>query len=303
VWIVTGASGFVGGHVLEAMGDKALGLTRQSAPRWDLPTLREALRGAVGVIHAASVVHRPQTPPEEYTRFNVGGTRALIEAARATGVRRLIFLSSIKVHGEAPPGIIDETTPLDAQAHYAGTKAEAETLVREAKDLAPIILRLCPVYGRGDKGNIRTMFRAIGRRRFFVPGDGSTRKSIVHVSTVVEIVKAAARQEEVTGTYVVADRHAPSIRELADCMARLLGRRRPQSIPRPVLRALAGFVERATRAAGIRTSISRELIDKATTASICDPSRVERALGVDCHVDLEASLADELSWLRQIGAN
>lgn len=287
--------------MLASLGPEARGLYRSQLTGWDSANLRRVLEGVTGVVHAASVVHRPSTPAEEYERFNVHGTRSLLEAARAAGVRRFVFMSSIKVHGESPAGVIDEKTPVLAEAHYARTKAAAEELVLAATDLRPVVLRLCPVYGRGDKGNVRTMVRAISRRRFFVPGDGSTRKSIVHVSTVADVVRAALTGEA-DGVFVVADRHAPSIRELADAIARQLGRRSPISIPKAVLRRTAAVVGRAARLARVATPISGELIDKAMTSSVCDPSRAERELGVSCGVDLDASLADEIAWLRETRA-
>jgi nucleoside-diphosphate-sugar epimerase len=305
VWIVTGASGFVGGHVLSALERKGAAVGLYRAPGagrhvgvWDVEHLKRALDGATGVVHAASVVHRPGTPAEELIRFNVEGTRALVEAARAVGVRRIIFLSSIKVHGERTPSVIDEHTAIAAETDYARTKARAERIVLAATDLQPIILRLCPVYGRGDKGNVRTMIRAIWRRRFFIPGDGLTRKSIVHVSTVADVISAAS-ESRVSGTYVVADRETPSIRDLADCIARALGRPRPIAVPKRLLRGVAAFVGHAAHLLGRSTSISAELIDKATTSSVCDPSKVERDLGVVCHADLERSIREEVAWLRE----
>lgn len=299
MWIVTGASGFVGGHVVAALGDAARPLVRRDVRDWSSAELRPVVRGATGIVHAASVVHRPDTPASEYERFNVGGTRALVEAARAEGVRRFVFLSSIKVYGEAPAGVIDETTPVRPDAPYASTKADAERIVLAAADVAPIVLRLCPVYGRGDKGNVRTMIRAIQRRRFFVPGAGETRKSIVHVSTVVDVVRAAMTSSA-TGVFVVADRETPSIRELADAIAEGLGRRRPVRLPMPVLRRAARLVDLGAALAR-RAPKLESLIEKATTPSICDPSRVMRALGVDCHVDLRSAVGDEIAWLRGAG--
>lgn len=299
MWVVTGAAGFVGSHICEAFGPETRGLSRKTVPSWDVDSLTRAFRGARGVVHAASVVHRPETPAEEYQRFNVDGTRSVVEAARRAGVRRLIFLSSIKVHGETPVGIIDETTPLDASAHYARTKADAERIVLDAEDLHPIILRLCPVYGRGDKGNIRTMIRAIRRRRFLVPGDGGTRKSIVHVSTVADVAKAA-RESIAGGVFVVADRNTPTIRELANVIARELGRRAPWRMPSPILLAVAGLVERAAPILRIQTPVSQELIRKSLTDSVCDPSRAERELGVTCEVDLQTAIGDEIDWLTGI---
>ncbi len=293
MWIVTGASGFVGRNVLAALDAKGL-----SRADWEPLALARLLEGATGVVHAASVVHKPSTPADEYQRFNVEGTRALIEASRVAGVKRFVFVSSIKVHGESPSGIIDENTPVAAELDYAWTKAEAEKIVLAARDLNPIVLRLCPVYGRGDKGNVRTMIRAIARRRFFVPGDGATRKSIVHISTVADVVRAAARTPAASGVFIVADRQPPSIRELAVAIASELQRRRPISIPTPLVSVAADVAGRTARRLGIATTISAELIRKSQTSSVCDPSRAVRELGVTCHVDLRVSLRDEIAWLR-----
>jgi nucleoside-diphosphate-sugar epimerase len=138
VWLVTGASGFVGSHVLGELartGTDAIGLYRnggsQADPRarviakWALPDLRKAFEGVTGIVHTASVVHRPGAAADEYVRFNVDGTRSLIEAARAARVARLVFISSIKVHGDAPLGVINETTPVAPDQPYARTKAQA----------------------------------------------------------------------------------------------------------------------------------------------------------------------------------
>lgn len=301
MWLVTGASGFVGGHIVRVLGEKGRGLDRRSVGAWTRENLRRALDGVDGVVHAASVVHQPSTPAAEYERFNVEGTRALLDAAEDVGVKRFVFLSSIKVHGETPLQPIDEKTPVAAEADYARTKAMAEELVAARTGLAPAVLRLCPVYGRGDKGNVRTVIRAIWGRRFFVPGDGRTRKSIVHVSTVAAIAKAAL-EGSARGMFIVADRRSPSMRELADEVAALLGRRRPISVPIPLLRAAAGAVATGASLARIRTPISRSLVEKSLTSSVCDPSRVERELGVRCEVDLTGALADEIDWLRGIGA-
>lgn len=268
---------------------------------WSRVALQSALVGATGVVHAASVVHKPSTPPDEYVRFNVDGTRALVEAARAVGVRRFVFVSSIKVHGEDPRGVIDEHTPTAAEAHYARTKAEAEKIVLAATDLNPVVLRLCPVFGRGDKGNVRTVIRAIHRRRFVIPGPGTTRKSIVHVSTVANVARAAALENPVGGVFVVADRVAPSIRELADTVAASLGRRRPLSVPLPLVRAAANVVGRVARRLGRATSISSDIVDKSVKDSVCDPSRITRELGLDPHVDLRWAIDDEVEWLRNAG--
>lgn len=299
MWVVTGASGFVGSAVLEELrknGLQATGLGRRAF----LDGLVPALRGAAGVVHSAAVVHRPQADVEAYG-FNVESTRALLEACKHAQVSAFILMSSIKVHGEHPPPAIDEATPVAPEGPYAESKVEAEQIVRSAGHVRAVILRLCPVYGRGDKGNVRTMIEAIARRRFFVPGDGSVRKSVVHVSTVAQAIARIA-SSHVAGTFVMADREAPSLRTLADVIAQAIGRRRVRSLPLPALHLAAGLLESAGRLRGRSTTFTRERIIKATTPTVCDVRRLAAAIGFDCHVDLQQSIADEVRWLREIRA-
>jgi UDP-glucose 4-epimerase len=220
-------------------------------------------------------------------------------------VRRVVFLSSIKIHGEElPGGRIDESTPPAADGGYAQTKVDAERIVLSAAEQGgprATILRLCPVYGPGDKGNVRRVITAIARRRFLLPGDGRTKKSIVHVSTVGDVVMAAIKKDR-DGVFVVADREAPSMRQLADAVAEVVGARRPLSIPGAALRAAAIPLELAFRAVGRDPPVSRALIAKSMLPSVCVVDHTESELGVACHVDLREALRGEYEWLKAQGA-
>jgi UDP-glucose 4-epimerase len=313
--LITGATGFVGGTILERarqLSRPAYGLVRSPhgssrnhrlAAEWTIPALTSALDEVDAVIHCASVVHRPDAPSAEYVQFNVAGTKTLVDMCRARGVR-LIYLSTIKVYGETPSGIIDESTAVAPDGPYAATKLAAENVILEAVargDLSAAVLRLCPVYGVGDKGNVRAMIRAISRRRFVLPGDGSTRKSLVHASTVASIALAAADQD-VGGVFVVADRHAPTMGELAHEIARSLGRGRPWRMPKPIVYAAASGIERIATVLGRPPFVTKQLIYKSLLPTVCSPSRVERELGVECHVELGPAIDEEVAWLRGLRA-
>jgi len=314
--LVTGATGFVGSEILaraRARGINARSLSRRAAPQlsssddfvladWTEDRLGDVVEGVDAVIHCASVVHRPGAPSEEYVRFNVEASRALAAACRARAVPRLVFLSTIKVYGETPVGTIDESTPLAPESPYARTKLEAEALLdRAAHGGGPelVILRLCPVFGVGDKGNVRTMIRAIARRRFAVPGDGSNQKSLVHVSTVAEVALAACTRGR--GTFVVADRAVPSVAQLSDTIAHAVNKARPLRVPASLLYLAAGGFEVGCRVLRREPRIHRGLIRKSLLPSVCNPARVEAALQVNCHRDLREAISEEVAWLRQIG--
>lgn len=315
--LVTGSTGFVGSALVRAIvakGGRAVALVRAgregAAPRvgevrsvasWSAGDLERALEGVTAVVHAAAVVHRPGAPREEYTKLNVDGTRALLDACRARGVRRFVYMSSIKVYGEHTTGVLDESTPVAPEGAYAETKLEGEDLAlrAHAENGGPraVVLRLCPVYGPGDKGNVRRMIRNIARRTFALPGDGATRKSIVNVATVTKVALAAIASDE-TGIFMVADRPAPSMRELADAIARVLGRMRPLSIPVKPIDLAVYAVESMARVFGSEPPISRELLRKSMTSTICSPEKAERAFGISCTVDLDKAIEEEVAWLR-----
>jgi nucleoside-diphosphate-sugar epimerase len=316
--LVTGANGFVGGRVLGHLlgrGVDAIGLARtgrtleeldwprREVPAWTEGALSQALIGIDVMVHAASVVHRPGASVAEHQAFNVEGTRSLLAAARSRGVRRIVFLSTIKVYGENATGTIDESTAVDRSSPYAATKLEAEQiLLRASQEGGPscIVLRLCPVYGAGDKGNVRRVAIAVAKRRFVVPGDGSTRKSVVHISSVAEAILWSLRSAA-EGVFVVADRVAPSMRELGDTIACELGLRPPPSVPVAFVLALAGAFDVFARLRGRDPSVSPELIRKSLRSSVCSPAKLEQAMGLGVHVNLRDGIREEIVWLRNEG--
>lgn len=147
--LVTGASGRIGSAVctaLAAAGDEVVGLdARPSAHAvfigdlLDAPLLRRALAGAEAVVHVAAL-HAPHVglrPDAEFERVNVDGTRALLDAAAAAGVRRLVFTSTTALYGAGGRARdaalwVDEDTPPAPLTIYHRTKLEAEALLEEA---------------------------------------------------------------------------------------------------------------------------------------------------------------------------
>ena len=318
--LVTGASGFVGSSLLASYpadrpriglvrpgraGLASQGLSFRTIEAWTEEALARAFTGVDAVVHAASVVHHPGATEAEYARFNVEGTRALIQACTRAGVKRLVFISTIKVYGEEPrAAVIDETTPVVGDSPYGRTKIEAERLVLEAATtgtLSTAVLRLCPVFGRGDKSNVQTMIRAIARRRFVLPGGGHNRKSIVHISTVTEIARAAV-DSDVGGVFLAADAEAPTMRGLADTISRVLRAPRAPSVPEPLVRGALTALEAAFSVAGKAPPFTREQLRKLLEPTVCSPLRAQQDLGAKCHVDLEQAIADEARWLRESGA-
>lgn len=211
--LLTGASGFVGGALLPALGSRGMAVrpvfrsAAQAAATADavmVPGLdadtdwAAALQGIDVVIHAAARAHimrdEALDPLMEYRLVNVQGTLNLARQAARAGVRRLVFISSVKVNGESSlPGKAfaadDPPAPEDA---YGTSKAEAEAeLWRAARatGMELTIIRPVLVYGPGVKGNFLSMLRWV-QRGVPLPLGAVTgnRRSLVALDNLVDLI-------------------------------------------------------------------------------------------------------------------
>lgn len=181
--LVTGANGFVGRHLVADLSQRhdIVAVTRHEAripgatenrvvPSIDSSTdWSGILRDVDVVVHAAARVHvmkeTAADPLEDFLEVNARGTQKLAEACVAQGVRRLVYLSSIKVNGELTDGqpFTDFDTPKPVDP-YGESKLRAEEILTDAADaseLEVVILRPTLIYGEGVKGNVAKILRLV----------------------------------------------------------------------------------------------------------------------------------------------
>ncbi|WP_374445317.1 NAD-dependent epimerase/dehydratase family protein [Stella sp.] len=272
--LVTGGSGFVGRAVIDRLragGHAVVAALRDpgSAPPGvavqaigDLAgpiDWAPALAGCDGVVHLAARVHvmreRAADPDAAFAAVNVDATRRLAEAALAAGARRFVFLSTVKVLGEASrPGRPfrdgDPEAPEDA---YARSKQAAEAALAALPGLEPVVLRPPLVYGPGVRANLRALAR-LARSGVPLPfGRLDNRRSLVGVTNLAGAAEVCLVRPEAAGRrLLVADWH-PTTAELAAALARAAGRRpRLLPVPRLLFRAAAALgagaaIDRLTR--------------------------------------------------------
>ena len=269
--LVTGASGFLGRFVCDDLRSRGLevittyrggSVANASANdhariRWDLEdaaTLRVAdLHGIDAVVHLAARVHvmgREALDDGYFHAPNVYATKHLAEIAAAAGARRFVYLSSIKVNGEATTGSAftpeDRPAPEDA---YGRSKLHAERALQDVAGrtgLQFVVVRPPLVYGPGVGGNFVRMLRWVARGWPLPLGGVANARSYVSAWNLADLVGTALLHPGASGrTLLVADGPAVSTADLLRRLARACGRQpRLFDVPEKVLRMAAQLAGR-----------------------------------------------------------
>jgi len=214
---------------------------------------RPALTGADAVVHTAGRVHVMDAsdgdPIANYRTTNVDSTLQLARQAIAASVRRLLFLSSIKVNGESTPlnrpfRVGDSPKPNGA---YAVSKAEAEAGLRQIgkeTGLEIVIIRPVLVYGPGVRANFLSMMRWIERGVPFPFGLVHNARSLVALDNLVDLIRVCLRHPAAAGeTFLVSDGEDLSTPDLIRRTGDAMGRRtRLMPVPVSILRSVAKIV-------------------------------------------------------------
>jgi nucleoside-diphosphate-sugar epimerase len=305
--LVTGATGFVGravasrllldsGVVVRAAARRPpadpapspveRALVEDLGPHTDW---RAALDEVDAIVHTAARVHVMRDvsadPLAEFRRVNVDGTLALARQAAAAGVRRFVFISSIKVNGEAtkpdrPYRARDVPAPMDP---YGMSKLEAEQGLREiaaSTTLQVSIIRPVLVYGPGVKGNFRSMLRWIRRGIPLPLGAVDNRRSLVALENLVDLIATCLRHESAANrTFLVSDGEDLSTPELLRRAGEALGTRtRLVPVAPALLKGIARMVGRENVAARLCDSLQVDISETRAILGWQPPVPVRDAL-------------------------
>ncbi len=317
---VTGASGFLGRRVcsrLAAHGTvRALMRSAVDGP-WDAvdmvdlakdPPPPGALAGVETVIHLAARTHAVDESGDTeglYRAINVDGTRRLLEAAKSAGVRRFVFVSSVKAMGEGGDGVQDETaTPVPA-TWYGKTKRAAETMVMDGSwPHEAVVLRPALMYGKGVAGNVGRMIEAVRAGRFPpVPEVGNSR-SMVHGDDAAHAIVLAATGARAAGRlFIVTDGRPCSTREMYEWICKALGQTpRRRTPPLSMYRGLAKVGDVLGRLRGRRWIFDSEAFGKLFGSAAYDSSAICRELGFEPKWTFRTALPEMVSGATESAA-
>lgn len=322
---LTGASGFVGSAVARRLledGFVVRALVRQNSNRANLAgleldviegdirdagLLRQAVRGARYVFHIAADYRLWAPDPNEIIKTNVEGTRAVMTAALANGVERIVYTSSVATLRPSNDGVpVDETSPLseaDAIGAYKRSKVLAERLVErmvaDSKLQAIIVNPSTPIGPRDVRptptGRI-VIEAACGRMPAYV----DTGLNLAHVDDVAAGHLAALRYGQVGERYILGGDDMTLGEMLAE-ISRLAGRRAPTTrLPRQLVYPIAYGAEAAARITGREPFATVDGIRMAKYKMYFSSAKARRELSYNSRPASEA-LADAYRWFRDAG--
>lgn len=312
---VTGGTGFVGQHLLRSLraaGHAVRALVRGAPGKLpagvepvtgDLAHVERFAAGLVGcdvVIHAAALCD-PVPDDAQADLINRRATIELADAAELAGARGFVFISSIAAIGiRHMPGGVHPATACVPTSVYGQTKRAAErALLERGPGLRAVVIRPPTVYGEGERRNFLALTRAIDSGLFVVPGAGNNRISFCHVSNLVDALLLAATSDRIAGTYHVADEPAPTLRELAETIARALGRRLlPLPLPLPLAWVAAVGCEVAAAALSFAPPLSRARLRTLTGDYVLDCTTTKQC-GYRPRVGLEVGVRQTVAWYRR----
>jgi nucleoside-diphosphate-sugar epimerase len=246
---------------------------------------RPALAGVNAVVHLAARVHvMRETAPDplaEYRRVNVGGTLNLAHQAAAAGVRRFVYLSSVKVHGET--GRYSEGDPPGPEDAYGVSKHEAELGLRRITaetGMDVVIIRAPLVYGSGVRANFGALMRTVAWGIPLPLGAIENRRSLVALDNLVDFILTCLEHPAASNeTFLVSDGEDLSTTELIRRLAGAMGRRaRLIPVPAPVLMAAATLVGRRDVAGRLLGSLQVDITKARQKLAWVPPVSVDEGL-------------------------
>jgi len=310
--LVTGASGFVGGHLCSEIQKRGLHVVGVVRKKCQMPFGVESvciglLNGETDwgsslanvdvIIHLAARVHvmkeSVSEPLAEFRKVNCEGTERLARCAAAAGVKRLIYVSSIKVNGEETcdgERVSELSMPLPLDT-YGVSKWEAEQVLHQVEvetGLEIVIVRPPLVYGAGVKGNFAQMLKVLAKRWPLPFASIENKRSLVYVGNLVDALIVCATHPAAAGqTYLISDGEDVSTPDLLrnlggamGCPARLF------PFPPKLLTGTAATIGRAVQ------------MKRLTGSLQIDSGKICRELNWTPPYTLQQGLQETAEWYR-----
>jgi nucleoside-diphosphate-sugar epimerase len=315
---VTGGTGFIGSHLVEALiasneYEEVRCLVRNKE-KWlsgnrfkkisgdlnDLKALENGLNGADVLFHIAAIVKAPTK--KEFTQANVDATENLVRLAQKKGVRNMVVLSSLAAAGPSNGTPRKEEDPMEPKSMYGVSKKEMEVKIHTAADKKDCIKIIRPpaVYGpREDQ--IYSFFKACKFGICPIIGDGNNpRLSMVYVIDLIQgIMKAAKHKNKGVHTYFISGEGTYSWNEIRAVTNKVLNKRTlPIKIKPKWVRKAAGVIENAASLFGVYPVINKEKASELILEWTCSNEKAEKELDYHPQTSLAEGISRTIHWYK-----
>ena len=319
--LVTGATGFLGGHLVKRLSDEGV-MVRALARRpnrdnlistlpnvemvmgdiTDAQAMREATKGVDYVFHVAAAVGGNL---DHQKRVNVDGTSCVSYASVEANVKRMVLVSSVSYYGYPPPLVVTEDTSITKTASpYNITKASAEVMLQTiagAKNLSYSIIRPAMIYGARSQVWTQMIFRLAKWNPTPFIGDGSGHAFPIHVDDVVDLMITLATHPAADGqAFNCAPDPAPTWREFLGSYSSLVGHQNWLSLPKPLVKAIAPVAEFGAKLRGEPFDIP-QMVDFITSQTTYSMQKAKQLLDWQASVSLEDGVQSCIPFLQEKG--
>ena len=321
--LVTGASGFTGSYMVKnllAHGYQVKAMVRANSKTRELENLPvkivnadltnpaqidEAVRGSDIVFHIAAMYRAANEPDQVYRDVNVVGTQYIFDAVLEHKVGRVVYCSTVGVHGHVDHPPADENAPFKPGDIYQRTKVEAEELAMQYyrdHQLPVTIVRPTGIYGPGDLRMLK-MYRMVQKGRFLMLGNKDPYYHLTHVTDIVEGFRLAGEHPGAAGqSYIIAGDSYFTLRQFAEAIAEAL------HVNLKIIRLplwpvyTAGFLcEKICIPLRVQPPIFRRRVDIYLKDRAFDCSKAVRELGYAPAVDPKTGIRETAEWYIQQG--
>jgi nucleoside-diphosphate-sugar epimerase len=321
--LVTGATGFVGSNLVEALlrrGYSVTCLVRNSSNTRSLQkpnvrlvigelndpeSLRIAAQGIQAAYHVAGLIKAAKR--EQYFRVNQMGTRLLMEVLAETnpGLSRFVHISSLAAAGPSTGdrGLTEEekTNPV---SWYGESKLRSEEeVLRFSKNFPVTILRPSAVYGPQDRETL-LIFRMIQRGCLLTPGRFIRRFSLIHVDDLTDACIKAGESSSPSGeVYFISRPEVYTWEDVGRTIAQKLGERyRRLAFPQWMAVAIGLAGDLWAGATGLPATLNSQKVKELLQPSwVCNPSKAKAALGFCASIDLDSGMNETVRWYKSQG--
>ena len=321
--LVTGASGFVGSAVARALsrrGDEVRVLMRSTSVRTNIEgeqfeiaegdmldrhAMIEAMDGVRYVFHVAADYRLWARDPQEIVRNNLEGTRAVMDAARAVGVERIVYTSSVAALKPKPGAAVDETSRHSEQTvigAYKKSKLVAERLVERmaGEGLAAVIVSPSTPIGPRDVKPTPTGRIIVQAANGGMPAYVDTGLNLVHVDDVAAGHLLALEKGRIGENYILGGADV-RLKDMLAVICLAAGRKAPRiRLPRGPLYPLAWCSEVIARGTGREPMLTVDALNMSKYHMFFSSKKAERELGYSAR-PWQRAIEDAVAWFRQAG--